>query len=165
MFRAIAILVLAAHLVGCRAYVYDKTWKYSEGNHQANYRQVFGQPVPSGVTVVHSAVVTSTRSSGYVETAHFQFELIVSGEWIENEAKRSNLRRRETTYRIVRRDDAPAWYVPRTADHYDIYLRERQDDPQGLGKARMLVDKDDESDGRRRVFLHCYPYSLKLTKP
>ena len=151
VYRASCLLTVAA-LLGCHSYVESTPRQYLEGDHAANYGRIFHEPVPSNVTLVNSAVVIYSFRPGVVTTDDFEFELIVSRQWIEREAKRFYLRKGEGDFirrEIGRRQEhARPWYAPKPLDQYDLYR-----DVSSVGYVHMLVQKEAEPDGRQRVFI------------
>ena len=151
VYRALSLLMLATGLAGCRSYVESTPSRLLEGDHPANYARVFREPVPSGVTVVNSAVVIYSFRPGVVTTDDFEFELVVprvgtegnqtflfgesEGEFIQKEI-------------VSRQEQARSWYAPKPLDQYDLYR-----DATSVGYVHMLVQKEGETDGRQRVFI------------
>jgi hypothetical protein len=152
MYRALSLLILAATVAGCMSYVESTPSKVLEGDDPANYARVFREPLPTGATVVNSAVVTYSFRPGVVTTDDFEFELLVSPLWIQKATKRFYLGKSEGEFIQsqvdARRKDARPWYAPKPLDQYDLYR-----DATSVGYVHMLVQKEGESDGRQRVFI------------
>jgi hypothetical protein len=152
MYRAILLLFLAAAFAGCSSYVESTPSKVLEGDDPANYARVFREPLPFGVTVVNSTVVTYSFRPGVVTTDDFEFELLVSPLWIQKAIKRFYLRKGEGEFIREeidsRRKDARPWYAPKPLEQYDFYR-----DVTSVGYVHMLVQREGESDGRHRVFI------------
>jgi hypothetical protein len=152
MYRAMTLLMFAAALAGCQSYVESTPSKLLEGNNPANYARVFGEPVPSDVTIMNSAVITYSFRPGAVTTDDFEFELLVPIQWIQKLAKRFYLGKSDGV-RIQReigsrREHARPWYAPKPLDQYELYR-----DASSVGYVHMLVQKEGETDGRQRVFI------------
>jgi hypothetical protein len=152
MYRTLSLLMLATALAGCRSYVESTPSRLLEGDHPANYTRVFREPVPSGVTVVNSAVVIYSFRPGVVTTDDFEFELVVPREWIRKATKRFYLRKSDSEFVqeeiASRREQARPWYGPKPLDQYDLYR-----DATSVGYVHVLVQKEGETDGRQRVFI------------
>ena len=150
--RALSLLMLATGLAGCRCYVESTPSRLLEGDHPANYARVFREPVPSGVTVVNSAVVVYSFRPGVVTTDDFEFELVVPREWIRKATKRFYLGKSDGEFIqkeiVSRQEQARSWYAPKPLDQYDLYR-----DATSVGYVHMLVQKEGESGGRQRVFI------------
>jgi len=151
-YRELSSLMLAAALTGCRSHVESTPSKALEGDNAANYAQVFREPVPSDVTVLNSVVVIYSLRPGVVTTDDFEFELLAPRQWILKATKRFYLGRSggEFIQRELgsRRKDARPWYAPKPLEQYDLYR-----DASSVGYVHMLVQKKEESDGKRRVFI------------
>lgn len=152
MHRAPACLALVVALTGCRAYVESTPRQVSEDDHPANYSRIFREPVPGDVTVVNSMVVTYSFRPGVVTTDDFEFELIAPQTWIRDAVERFYLRMDNDEFTLkrvdARRARARPWYGPGALDRYDLYR-----DLTSVGYVHMLVRKDAEPDGRRRIFI------------
>ncbi|MGV3663035.1 MAG: hypothetical protein ACO1TE_22815 [Prosthecobacter sp.] len=150
MIRTLCLLILAAALVGCRAYTDSTPTRILEGDNAANYERVFREPVPQGVTVVHSVVAAYAFRPGVVTTDDFEFEMLASDTWVSRQVKRLSGRNDEFWRRELdeRRKDARPWYAPKSLDEYDLYR-----DLTSVGYLHMLVEKQRQADGRRRVFI------------
>ena len=152
MKRTLALFVTSAVLVGCRSYIESTPRQLLEGDHAANYARIFRSPTPANVTVVNSMVVTYSFRPGVVTTDDFEFELVAPVDWIRKQSKRWYMRKGDgeliERQLDARRADARAWYAPDALDHYDLYR-----DLSSVGYVHMLVQKEPESDGRRRVFI------------
>ncbi|MBC8095060.1 MAG: hypothetical protein H7Y43_04540 [Akkermansiaceae bacterium] len=150
--RLAALFIALIVGAGCRSYVDSTPAQLREGDHLANYRRIFREPIPSHVTVVNSAVVTYSFRPGVVATDDFEFELLASPAWIQKKIRRYFLDKGEDDFirdqLNRRRTQARRWYAPGPLDQYDLYR-----DGTSLGYVHMLVKREMESDGRRRVFI------------
>lgn len=148
----LAILLTISAGVGCRSYVDSTPSKLLEGDHAANYRRIFSEAIPANVTVVNSAVVTYSFRLGVVATDDFEFELIVPPQWIQRKIRRYFLNRGDDDFirseLATRRTQARRWYAPGPLEQYDLYR-----DGTSIGYVHMLVNREAEPDGRRRVFI------------
>ena len=155
MCRARFVLTLAILLAGCRSYVNSTPSRLVEGDHAANYGQIFRQPIPTDVTIINSAVITYSFRPGVVTTADFKFERIAPRSWIERTAKRFylSISNSEFVQREIyaRREHAQPWYAPKPLEHYDLYR-----EATSVGYVHMLVEKTPQPDGRRPVFISKY---------
>lgn len=145
-------LILASICLGCRSYVQSTPSKTWEGDHAKNYERIFREPIPADVAVVNSVVVTYSYRPGVVTTADFEFELIVPPSWVEKATKRYYLHKNNSEFIRdelgARRQRARTWYAPKPLDQYDLYR-----DATSVGYVHMLVQKEPEADGKRRVFI------------
>jgi hypothetical protein len=152
MYRVLFLLSVTFALAGCRSYVKSTPRHFSEGDHPANYKKIFREPIPSDVTVVNSVVVTYSFRPGVVTTPDYEFEVIAPQSWIEKQTKHFYLRKGEGEFMARelgrRRDHARPWYAPKSLDQYDLYR-----DMSSVGYVHMLVQKEAESDGRLRLFV------------
>jgi hypothetical protein len=145
------LLILAATLTGCNSYVQSTPRQVLEGDDAANYARVFREPVPEDVAVVHSVVVAYSPRPGVVTTDDFEFELLVPRQWIEKATARFYLQEIEDdAHRELeaRRTDARPWYAPQPLNQYELYR-----DLSSIGYVHMLVQREQEPDGRQRVFI------------
>jgi hypothetical protein len=152
MYRTLSLVILAAVLAGCRSYVESTPSKVLEGDDAANYARVFREPLPADVTVVNSAVVAYAFRPGVVTTDDFEFELLVPPQWTEKVCKRFHVRKSNGGFVQgeidSRRKNALPWYAPKPLEEYDLYR-----DATSVGYVHMLVQKEEEGDGRQRVFI------------
>jgi len=145
-------LIAAAALSGCHSYVDSTHARVLEEGPAAQYARVFGEPAPSDVGIVNAFVVAYGVRPGVVTTDDFEFELLVPDVWIQRAAKRFYLQRYEGEAALkeqgARREHARPWYAPNSLDDYDLYR-----DLSSVGYVHMLVQRQAEPDGRRRVFI------------
>lgn len=143
---------LVAAVVGCRTYVESTPRELLEGDNEANYRRVFRDSVPQDVVVVNSVVVAYSWRPGVVTTDDFEFELLVSEDWIQKAAKRFYLNKSANDFtrrdlELRKQQPVRAWYAPKPIGDYELWR-----DASSIGYVHMLVERAQEG-GRRRVFI------------
>jgi hypothetical protein len=149
---AFSLVVFAGLLVGCRAYTESTPRHYLQGGPEVNYKRIFHKPRPAAVRVVNSWVIVYGWRPGVITTDDFEFELLASEQWIQEEGRHFGLRRDDSDFfkreLAHRKESAAPWYAPKPLDQYDLYrdITER-------GFVHMLVQKKPETDGRRRIFI------------
>ncbi len=154
------LLLFLSSSTGCRAYVNSTPRKILEGDNDANFQRVFGVKLAPDVTVVNSVVSAYESRLGVVTTDDFEFELLVSPEWIENWIEGSAARSSSSgVISLALREGDPkqfawrqkkrarAWYVPKSIESYSLYT-----DCTSVGYLHVLVDREPVGD-RLRVFV------------
>lgn len=78
--------------------------------------------------------------------------MLVPPQWIQQKAKRFYLRKSDGDFiarqLASRRERARPWYAPKQLEKYDLYR-----DATSVGYVHMLVQKEEEADGKQRVFI------------
>lgn len=149
---ALAMVTLMAALLsgpGCRSYSGSTPSQVHEGDHTANYQRVFRAPVPTEVSVINSVVITYSFRPGVISTADFEFEVLAPDAWIKRTTK-DLIQSDFAIHEAAQRQRAPIrpWYAPHPTEAYDCYR-----DATSVGYLHVLVQKQAEPDGRRRVFV------------
>lgn len=148
---AMLLLIVAVIISGCSSYAQSTPRQVLEGDDPANYARIFREPVPKDVTVVHSVVVAYSPRLGVVTTDDFEFELLVPRQWIRAATQRFYLEEGGDAIQKEldsRRNDARPWYAPQPLGRYALYR-----DLSSIGYVHMLVQREQEPDGRQRVFI------------
>ncbi len=148
----VLLMALLTIIVGCG----DVRSVIHEESDQENYELIFKEPLPLGVEVVNSVLVTySGFSFGVITTADWEIELIVPEKWIEDNIDKMYLNKlsgREDRVQSFIEERVKGrfriWYVPKDISEYDCYYTGVTSIPY----VHMLVDKMPVGDDKYRVF-------------
>jgi hypothetical protein len=144
----LVLLLLVAVSFGCG---HDRI---HEGNHEANFKRIFGEFPPAGVQVLNSVVAEYRWRLGVVSTDDWEFEIMAPRTWIEQQVQKLHLGPVGDNPFLVRhvsdrKARARPWYAPKPLDAYDAFYLT----PTSIPYVHMLIEKARQPDGRYRVYL------------
>ena len=155
----VAVATIAVAMCGCQWYTNSTPRRYLESDDAANFERVFRVPPPVRVDVVRSVVIAYQWRPGVVTTDDWEFELVASQAWVNEQVKAMHLialdpaaagENTALATNIRERQNHPIrpWYAPGSLSSYDAYYSGMTSIPY----VHVLVDKRQQPDGRHVVY-------------